>query len=657
MSGIFGILRLDGRPVELETLQRMSSAMSHRGPDGLGVWHEGPVALGHLAFHTTPESLGERQPLKARECDLVLTADARIDNREELFGKLGFDRRPAQEVSDAALILAAYQRWGGQCPEYLLGDFAFAIWDARRNSLFCVKDRFGVNPLYFYHGKGQLFAFASEIKALLTLEEVSDEIDEMEIAHHLSFPVEQDLGRTYYKEIRRGLPMHTLEVSRDHTRELRYWQLDTTRELSLDSDEEYAEALREIFSQAIDCRLRSTGNVASMLSGGLDSSSMVCVASHLLKERNREPLRTLSAVYPRVPASDERTFINEVLDNCRVEPTFFEADSVSPLAEMDQMKWFGDSANLGHHIYLLWSLQRRAASQGTRVVLHGFDGDTTISHGYYYLAELAAARRWFKLALTVMPYAYRIGGVSPLAAYWAWVRRYGLGPMLQSGFLKHVTGVVRKNRVGRSEEKPVPKWELVIDRAFLARVSDKIVPIQQRPRTERESHASRFMDKLLLDALTGVTSLAAGAGVELRLPFFDVRLVEFCVSLPPEQKLRHGYPRFIMRNAMEGILPHKIQWRATKSDVSHGWRHAMLSYGRADIDRILETLDPRVGQWVDGNRLRALSSRFMEGGLSVAEEFAFWRALTLALWLAPSGVEHNSGHSEVVEGSNLQHWD
>ena len=144
MSGIVGIYYVDGRPVERGTVQGMVSAMAHRGPDGLTTWHEGAVGLGHAMLHTTPESLHEAQPLVHRRGDLVLTADARIDNRADLIRALRPPRPDDRPITDAELILAAYEQWGAECPKHLLGAFAFAIWDAREQRLFCTRDHFGV---------------------------------------------------------------------------------------------------------------------------------------------------------------------------------------------------------------------------------------------------------------------------------------------------------------------------------------------------------------------------------------------------------------------------------------------------------------------------------------------------------------------------------
>lgn len=155
MSGIVGIYHLDGRPVEQQDVQRMTDSIAHRGPDGSAVWIEGPVGLGHRMLYTTPESLHEKLPLTNRTGDLTITADARIDNRNELFSMLNFNGRPRETIPDSEIILVAYEKWGEKCPEKLLGDFAFTIWDKRKQAIFCARDPIGIKPFYYYCKEGK----------------------------------------------------------------------------------------------------------------------------------------------------------------------------------------------------------------------------------------------------------------------------------------------------------------------------------------------------------------------------------------------------------------------------------------------------------------------------------------------------------------------
>lgn len=272
MSAIAGIYYLDGQPVDPADLGRMLETLAHRGSDRVGVWSEGHIGFGHRMLWTTPESLQEQLPLVNQTGDLAIAADARIDNRDELIAALGLMDRPSDKITDSQLILAAYEKWGDRCPEKLLGDFAFAIWDGRSQRLFCARAPMGVKPFYYYRSS-RLFVFASEIKALLCLVEVPRLLNELKVAYHLALLFE-DQAITFYQNIWRLLAAHSITIGCEETQIRRYWSSDPTREVRLHSDQEYAEAFREIFTEAVRCRLRSAFPVGSTLSGGLDSSSI-----------------------------------------------------------------------------------------------------------------------------------------------------------------------------------------------------------------------------------------------------------------------------------------------------------------------------------------------------------------------------------------------
>ena len=223
MSGIIGIYCLDGRPIDPMVLERMGESIAHRGQDGAGMWNSGPVGLGHRMRWTTPESLHEQLPLVNKTGNLILTADARIDNRDELIAALDLTGHPGREMSDSALILSAYEQWGECCPEKLLGDFAFAIWDGRKRRLFLARDHFGVKPFYYYRSD-RLFVFASEIKALFNIPEVPRQLNEARVSHYLT-PMMEDKTVTFYREIFRLPAHHTMTVSREGAKVRPYWAL------------------------------------------------------------------------------------------------------------------------------------------------------------------------------------------------------------------------------------------------------------------------------------------------------------------------------------------------------------------------------------------------------------------------------------------------
>lgn len=609
----------------------MMRALAHRGPDGTGLWCSGEVGLGHLMLHTTPESLHEHMPLRSEHEDLVLIADARIDNREELLRLLQPRRRDHHAVTDSDLILAAYQKWGESSPERLLGAFAFAIWDSRRQHLFCARDHFGVKPFYYYHAPARVFALASEVKALLALEEVPETVDEVTIAEHLLVPVEKSPTRTYYQHVSSLAPAHSLTVGPDGFRIRCYWSLDPSRELTMSSDQAYAEAFRERFVEAVRCRMRSAFPVGSMLSGGMDSSSITCTAAQLHPQilNGRRPLSTLSAVFPSVSACDERPYIRAVVQKYALDSHFFRADEVSPLSKVDRMHWHLDRALGGGNLYINWNLYGAASSGGARVVLDGWDGDTTVSHGIYYFRELKQAGRWVALAREVKSFADKLD--EPWRpALWSWLR----GPILRTtglAYARQLGRVLTRVARGQSTEAPPPVWQRVLSPDFTRRME---IHLQDPPaiRSERAHHYFRLTDPAYAHTHQMLNTVAGASHVDVRYPFWDKRLVEFCLSLPPEQKMYRGWSRMVLRRAMEGLLPEKVRWRGGKTNLTPSFDHGLLTFEQQHI-RDLADRPEAIESYVDPAFLQRASRRYLDREATGQESLHLWRALSLNLWM------------------------
>lgn len=621
MSAIVGIYFLDGRPVERTDLERMVQSVVYLGQDGVGLWSEGPVGLGHRMFWTTPESLHEKLPLVNETGDLVLTADARIDNREELISALGVTVRPHEMISDSALILGAYEKWGERSQEKLLGDFAFAIWDRRKQVLFCARDHFGIKPFYYYRS-GRVFVFGSEIKTLWCLSEVPRRLNEVRIGDYLASLLE-DQAITFYQDVFRLPAAHSITVSPYERPPMRYWSLDPSREVRLASNEAYAEALRERFSEAVRCRLRSAFPVGSMLSGGLDSSSIVCTARHLLQENGGGRLHTFSAVFDTLPQCDERPFINAVLDQGGLEPHFVHADQLNPLAGLDDAFWHADQLFLGPNAFMHLGLFHAAQAQGVRVLLDGFDGDSTVSHGVAYLTELAGTGRWGALATEVSALSKKVNIPS-----WK-ILKVCLRPLVPEPAAK----VLRRLR--RVDPSP---WNAIINPDFARRINlQERIDAQQRyvsqpMRTSRADHWRRLRSAALTYAVETIGRTAAGFSLQHTFPFFDKQLAEFCLALPPEQKLNRGWTRVVMRRAMANLLPEKVQWRGGKADLSPMLIFGLLRFNRGWLEEVICENPQVIEKYMNISALREVYRRYVSRSTEI-DTVILWKATALALWL------------------------
>ncbi|PON12444.1 hypothetical protein C2W62_39570 [Candidatus Entotheonella serta] len=279
MSGIFGIVHKHEAPVTAQSLDTVQAAMAAWGPDGHGRWHSDRVALGHLMLHTTPESLDERQPYRhPADIELVIVADARIDNRDDLFAALGIPCVERQGMPDSALILHAYAAWGERCSEHLLSAFAFAVWDGRQRQLFCARDHVGLKPFYYYDAP-QCLVFASDLKGVLACPHVPQRLHEALLAAFLQQDTDfAEKTLSFFDGVCKLPPAHQLRLNRSRCQLESYWFIDDVPDVRLSSDAAYVEQFRALLRQAVDCRLRAAFPVGSHLSGGLDSSLVTILA-------------------------------------------------------------------------------------------------------------------------------------------------------------------------------------------------------------------------------------------------------------------------------------------------------------------------------------------------------------------------------------------
>jgi asparagine synthase (glutamine-hydrolysing) len=634
MSGICGFYYRDGRQATAQPICAMLDRIKHRGPDGSAVWVGDSAALGHCMLQTTPESLHEQLPSATPGSALVITSDARIDNRAELFAALGL-KAPLVTLSDSDLIVAAYEKWGEEGATHLVGDFAFAIWDQQREILFCACDPVGVKSIYYYKSP-QLFAFASEIKSLLALPEVPCRLNELRVAEYLVMLFEDRSG-TFYEKIQRLPGASTLTVMKARSVLRQYWSLDPKREIRLSSDQEYVEAFREQFSEAVRCRTRSAFPTGAALSGGLDSSSIACLA----RNQRTEPLHTFSLIFPGLPAEDrrvidERAEIKEVLDTGRFVPHFIQADRLSPMGQIHRMHFHLDDANFAPNLYLHWAMYDAARTNGVRVFLDGFDGDATVSHGFERLTELAQTLRWRAVWREAMLLSRnQLNGISPARiikeycvkpltprwAYLAWHflrgrHREAVGKnVLISGPLKQRTDIERR---ARAMLRPQTAWSLT--------------------RSARELHWQTIAQGLYAYTLEIADKAAAAFSLEARYPFFDRRVMEFCLALPPEQKLAQGWNRWILRRAMEGTLPPKIQWRRKKANLSPNFHRRLLDFERHELERILFQEFGPIEPYVDREAIRSAYYQYRKTHVRTqGESLQLFAAVNLALWLRSAG--------------------
>jgi asparagine synthase (glutamine-hydrolysing) len=561
-----------------------------------------------------------------------------------LISQLSFSER-ADKISDSLIILEAYKKWGEEAPAYLIGDFVFAIWDKCERKLFAARDPLGVKHFYYYFEPGKLFALASEIKALFQIKGLRRELDEQQLADYLVVNSE-DKESTFFRNIKRLPATHTLTVEKKDLRIRQYWQ-PKFEEIRLKSDGEYHEAFREKFTQAVTSRLRSAFPVGSFLSGGLDSSAIVCIAAEYLKARGKPPLETFSAVFPKVAETDkridERAFMQAVIDKTGCRAHFVEVDNDNPLREMEKICWYADHPVGAPNVYMDWEIYRAARDKGVRILLSGTDGDSTVGYGYEDFAQLVQRRMFFRLFRDAFALHKNIPCRSHRPKQLIWHR--GFKPVAPPALLR-LWRVLRRHKP-EDPEKPQVHFPLhfscvrrEIRRAF--ELEDRIDRLYRKnyppEASAAENHWRGLTSGHFSFTLEQLEKISAAFGIEQRYPFFDRRLIEFCIALPPGQRIYKGWTRSIFRHAMAGILPPEVQWRKDKSNLGAGIKLNLLKYGSREIEEALNLSSDVLEKYVDVEVLRKAYRDYQSDPLNKDREaLLILSNVYLSKWLRQAG--------------------
>jgi asparagine synthase (glutamine-hydrolysing) len=610
VSGIAGIVRLDGAAAE-EAAPRMESAIRHRGGDGSALWNERSVALIHSALHTTAESRRESQPIVSREGATVVVADLRLDNREELLRSLDGS---TSDSGDAELLSLAYERWGVDCVRHIEGDFAFAIWDRRARTLFCARDATGVKPFVYCLLPGKLFAFASEVRGLLALPEVPRELDRKRIADFLSIHF-ADVESTFHRDLKR-LPGGCTLLLRDGVATVsRYWDPVAIAEVRGRSDAQQAEGFLEHFSRATEARMRvgDSAELGAMLSGGLDSSAIACFARDRLNGARDLPV--FSWVFSDAMEADERHYQEVIAATGGMKRYVIDSASAgySPWSALDEL--LPNGPPYAPNTYINHAAAQIGRSLGVRTILDGLGGDGTISRGSARLMELFVERK-FNTLISELRAISRIEGVS--------LTRLLRSHLLRPALPERVVDMARRFRA-RPEENG---RDLL--RPDLAALRAEEVPTQ--PVTSaHQDHVQQMQSPMLAEGLELFDRIMALSGAEGRYPFFDRRLIEYCIALPADQKLAEGYSRIVARRAFR-FLPDEVRWRAGKGKPGlHIIRS--LQQNRSRLDELFLKNPGALEPCVDLPLLRQMYDRLLASRLDFVGVVQVWSAAALGYWL------------------------
>jgi asparagine synthase (glutamine-hydrolysing) len=629
MSAIFGVWNVDGRPLEAAILDRMAERLRHRGADGRGCRISATMAIGAQQQWVTPEEIGETQPLVDPH-GVVLAMDGRLDNRHELLRALGLP----QSASDAACALAAYDQWGEQFAGHLNGDWAIAVFDPRQRRLLLARDAIGLRPLYYFTTPNAC-GFATEIKALLAHPEIPAEPDPEGVADFLlmsSRPLDRQ-HTTCFAGILSVEAAHVVRVTQDRISSQRYWDFDTGHALGLRSFEEYAEAFRERFREAVTRRMRSAFPVAVSLSGGLDSSSIFCEGRRALASGSA-PCPSLAGISYTGTAgtdADETKFLADIERQYDVAIERFPMQPFTGVLVGIEEQIAAIEAPL---LDYMWGVSRelhdRARRHGARVLLSGTWGDQMLFSSAY-LVDLFQRFSWFTLAGHMREYRRWLGG----AFFRSAVKSFAIDAVRQ-GLPRRFLPLAKRLRLQLFRAGRQQGW-------FADDFARHALRFAHLPATLGDDYHSNQARSIYLEARSKYhvhcmewnNKVAALRGLDAALPFLDRDLIALMMAVPGEMQNWKGVPRALLREGMRGILPESVRNRAWKADFTEVVNTSVAG----DLSTIVRALSPaslgvRFG-FLDAESLTghvtAVSSRI--GGSSCEHSWDLADVYGLEVWL------------------------
>lgn len=613
MELIFGIYNTDNAQIKKEYSFNMIDKVKIYSFDKLDIWEEAQIYLGCAMQWDTPESYLEELPQYYEELKLSITADAIIDNRQELFEQFGIPRNVWSGITDSKLIVLAYEKWKEDCVKHLIGDFCFAIWDEKKQQLFCARDHVGKRTLYYYYDNN-MFAFSTVINPLLDLN--NKMLNERWLTDFLAVDgilhaVECD--ETAYEKIYQLPPAHTMTISNNGMVKNHYWKpVENIKELKLNSDEEYEEAFREVFFEAVNCRTRSAGNVGIMLSGGLDSSSIACVAEPKLAEEGKElkafcsiPIKEYENRLSKHFLPNESEYIKTISDKYdNILINYCESENKNSYINIDEFVCMLEQPyKIFQNLFWYNNFADKAFKEGCRILLNGQSGNSTISYGDFtvHAKTLFNKAKFITLKKEINALDKKVK--MPRAQIEKIILRvitpYNIRKVISSKITNKSYDKFSQVMVNKNLLK---KWnvEKRFDKAGYNQAIERFYDIY-------ENH-KYIVDQLAFSHIGTIeTKVSLANKVTIRDPSRDKRVIEFCLSVPSEQFVRNGNERFLIRRALKDIIPDKIRLNMDKRGIqSADWLQRLKPYWKDIREELTNIVNSQglIKKYIDLDKVR-----------------------------------------------------
>ncbi len=654
MCGIAGLYSSNGQPLDRTLVIRMTEAQRHRGPDdegylaghiptgaavtlrgdetipelrtphindGTSIPFEPDLLFGWRRLSIIDPSSAGHQPMKIPGVPLWIIFNGEIYNYVELREELRSKGRTFHTESDTEVLLHAFHEWGPGCVNRFNGMWGFAVWNTSSRKLFCSRDRYGIKPFY-YSWNGSTFAFASEIKALLKLPWITPRANDPVVYDYLLHRMTDHTDQTFFRGIHQLEPGTSLVVDANGPVRQKYYVLAESPAFGRFNEKQcrqYAEELRVTLSDAVRLHLRSDVPVGSCLSGGLDSSSLVCLANSLLLSGNSSDARSIGERQKTFTAtSDDPRYSEDAYVRLVIAATRAESHHVTPTAGslFDEAARFiraHDEPVISTSMYAQWNVMRLASNHGIKVLLDGQGGDELLGgYRWYYpifLADLISRGRFFGAARELTA-ASRISGESAAS----------LG-------VKSIRKLIKRS-IPNSTLRGMSPLAPYLETEFRSAFGGPLVPEGARDRDFSERLRQDLTSTNLRQLLRYEDRNSMAFSIEARVPFLDYRVVELVSNVPAVYKIRDGWSKYLLRRAMQNILPGEIQWRRDKMGFvtpEQDWLSSLLP----DLRRVLSANELRSVRFVDPSSLQAS----LAGQSRNLQSSDLWRLINLELWM------------------------
>ena len=544
------MVAINGGKADPSVVEKMTSALVHRGPDGAGAYADGPVAFGFRRLSILDLSHAGDQPMISADGQTVLVFNGEIYNYIELRQELMARGHVFHSTGDTEVLLMAYREWGKDCVQKLNGMWAFLIYDLQRGIIFGSRDRFGVKPLYRYRHK-DFWLFGSEIKAILRSGYYSAEINWRVSSRFLLQQLLEVDTETFYQDIHQVPAGSAFELGLDgRLREWRYWSLDRFEPGAVSNP---AESFYEVFEDAVRLRMRSDVPLGVFLSGGLDSTSIICAMARCQQEIGTS--MALMAFSYMTPEFDESRYIQDTVRQTGATLNRLSVNPMELFKKLDEVLWYQDEPFHTMNVLIGYELVQLAAKNGIKVILNGQGADETIAgYGIYFpnywytlLAEGRIPRLWDE----INGYCQVQGGhpstlFKKVLGSFVRTQLYRIPLLRRTSAQRHRQRAVGNHWFTRDFTSQLPAENLVpeqpLDKALKFSVERALLPLYLRTE-DRNSMAH---------------------GVEARLPFMDYRLVSLLFQLPAEWKMRGPWNKYVLREAMQNRIPESVRSRSDK---------------------------------------------------------------------------------------------